>query len=736
MNSELQYPEKYILPEKLQKLYKRHRTGAYVRSVASIAMWLVTLIIFLFGVIKIPHFLGVTVSVLYLILINPPTLFCLKHIRSKSVYEYSSLFINQLEIIGYTSIIYFCGGIEASYYTLLYAGLIVYVGVIAPRKFPFIVASLCIVTYSIMLIITYQGYFPQMKTIHGEMVPLSLYLWIFSIVSGLLYVIAYISATTASLLKKNKDQLNKKNKELIQVNKRLGLEIEEHRLAEEALIKSEKRFREIAGLLPSMVCETDINMNVGYINKIGLDLFGLSDQDLEKGVNLKDVVHPNEKEKISHYLDRIFMGEDPKNTEYRFQIKDGSEIMTLICASPINENGHVVGVRMSITDITERKKLELQLQQAQKMEAIGTLAGGIAHNFNNLLMGIQGYTSLIMMDTPPDDPRYGRLQRIENQVLSGSKLTKQLLGYARKGKYEIKRLDLNLLVREISEIFGMTKKQIRIHLELAEDLFVVNADQGQIEQLLLNIFINAADAMPTGGDLYITAMNTNAKNIKHKSFKVKDSGNFIQIVIRDTGIGMDQKIVDRIFEPFFTTKGLASGTGLGMASVYGIIKGHGGYINVKSKVGRGTTFDIYLPAAGESILKNKESNIEAVKGQGTLLLVDDEDVILEVAQEYLNLLGYNVLLAKGGKAAIDIYQQKKDEIDMVLLDMVMPDLSGGDTYDRVKEINPHVKVLLSSGYSIDGQARDIINRGCNGFIQKPFTLKDLSYKLKEVLGPA
>jgi two-component system cell cycle sensor histidine kinase/response regulator CckA len=315
-------------------------------------------------------------------------------------------------------------------------------------------------------------------------------------------------------------------------------------------------------------------------------------------------------------------------------------------------------------------------------------------------------------------------------------LTKQLLGYARKGKYEIKRLDLNLLVREISEIFGMTKKQIRIHLELAEDLFVVNADQGQIEQLLLNIFINAADAMPTGGDLYITAMNTNAKNIKHKSFKVKDSGNFIQIVIRDTGIGMDQKIVDRIFEPFFTTKGLASGTGLGMASVYGIIKGHGGYINVKSKVGRGTTFDIYLPAAGESILKNKESNIEAVKGQGTLLLVDDEDVILEVAQEYLNLLGYNVLLAKGGKAAIDIYQQKKDEIDMVLLDMVMPDLSGGDTYDRVKEINPHVKVLLSSGYSIDGQARDIINRGCNGFIQKPFTLKDLSYKLKEVLGPA
>jgi nitrogen-specific signal transduction histidine kinase/ActR/RegA family two-component response regulator len=388
---------------------------------------------------------------------------------------------------------------------------------------------------------------------------------------------------------------------------------------------------------------------------------------------------------------------------------------------------------MSVTDITERRRLELQLQYAQKMEAIGTLAGGIAHNFNNLLMGIQGYTSIIMMDTPHDDPRYSRLQSIEDQVFSGSKLTKQLLGYAREGKYEIKRLNLNHLVAEASETLGKTKKEIGLHLELTEDLNPIMADQGQMEQMLLNIYVNAAEAMPEGGNLFVMTRNIHVKDIQNKPFKVKGSEQYVQLTIRDTGIGMDKKTAERVFEPFFTTKGLASGTGLGLASVYGIIKGHGGYIDVISEIGQGTTIDIYMPVAEEtaSFIKRLEKDIS--KNHGSLLLVDDEEVILDVGQEYLSMLGYKVIVAKSGKEALDIYQEQKNKIDLVLLDMIMPGMTGSDAYDRLKQINPKIKVLLLSGYSLHGRPAEILNRGCNGFIQKPFSLNELSRKLNEIL---
>jgi two-component system cell cycle sensor histidine kinase/response regulator CckA len=390
-------------------------------------------------------------------------------------------------------------------------------------------------------------------------------------------------------------------------------------------------------------------------------------------------------------------------------------------------------------DITARKqveeekdRLQAQLQHAQRMESIGTLAGGMAHNFNNLLMGIQGNASLMLLETDSSHPNYERLESIEKSVQSGSKLTSQLLGYAREGRYEIRPISLNQLVKETSNTLGNTKKEITVHRALAKDLFGIKADQGQIEQVLLNLYVNAADAMPGGGDLFLKTMNVTDKDITGKPYEAKP-GNYVLVSVTDTGVGMDKKTIERIFDPFFTTKGLAKGTGLGLASVYGIIKAHGGYIDVDSEKGQGTTFSIYLPATEKEVKEERQLSGELLKGKGTVLLVDDEDMVLDAAEQMLRKLGYEVLLTEGGREALELYKKNQDRIDMVLLDMVMPGMGGGEAYDRMKEINPKVKVLLSSGYSIDGQAEEILQRGCNAFIQKPFNLEQLSQRTREIL---
>ncbi|GAI20404.1 unnamed protein product, partial [marine sediment metagenome] len=236
------------------------------------------------------------------------------------------------------------------------------------------------------------------------------------------------------------------------------------------------------------------------------------------------------------------------------------------------------------------------------MEALGTLAGGIAHNFNNLLMSIQGNASLMLLETEPTHASYERLKNIEKSLQSGSRLTHQLLGYAREGRYEIKPTSLNQLIEETSNTFGTTKREIRIHRELAQDLLGIKADQGQIEQLLLNLYVNAADAMPGGGDLFLNTINVTHKDMRGKPYK-PNPGNYVLLTVRDTGVGMDKKTMERVFDPFFTTKGLARGTGLGLASVYGVVKAHAGYIDVKSKKGHGTTFSIYLPASEKRVEK-------------------------------------------------------------------------------------------------------------------------------------
>jgi CheY-like chemotaxis protein len=281
-------------------------------------------------------------------------------------------------------------------------------------------------------------------------------------------------------------------------------------------------------------------------------------------------------------------------------------------------------------------------------------------------------------------------------------------------------------------MFGRTKKEIMIHRKFEENLWTVEVDRGQIEQVFINLYVNAWQAMPGGGDLHLETANVTIDKGYVKPFFVKP-GRYVKISVTDTGIGMDEKTKERIFEPFFTTKEMGRGTGLGLASVYGIVKGHNGIINVYSEKGHGATFTVYLPASEKEFVKEAQVAADVAKGEGTILLVDDEEMIIEVSRELLEVSGYRVFLAKSGREAIEIYKEKQGEIDVIILDMIMPGMGGGETFDVLKTTNPDVRVILSSGYSINGNAMEIMKRGCKAFIQKPFQMGDLSGKIRKAL---
>jgi len=507
------------------------------------------------------------------------------------------------------------------------------------------------------------------------------------------------------------------------------IDITERKRSEEALVQAKEDWENTFDAITDMVMLLDNEHQIFRVNKAVAEALNTTKESLV-GKKCYEAIHGRSRPIRRCPLMQTMKTLEPHTTE----ITLSNLGRTFICStSPIlNHEGKLTGYTHTLKDITDSKRLEAQFQQAQRMEAIGTLAGGIAHDFNNLLMGIQGYVSLMLVDIDSTHPYYKRLKNIESQVQSGAQLASNLLGYARKGRYEVKLLNLNQLVKETSDTLGRTRKDITIHRELAKDLFAVKADQGQIEQILFNLYVNAADAMPGGGNLVLKTMNTSHKDMKGKLYDPKP-GDYVLLTVTDTGIGMSKKTMERIFDPFFTTKEKGRGTGLGLASAYGIIKSHGGYIDVESKRRQGTTFSVYLPASEKKVRKVVKVAERFTKGTGTVLLVDDEEVILEVGRELLETMGYRVLIAKNGKEAVRVYRKNQDDIDIVLLDMVMPNMGGGEAYDRMKEINPDIKALLSSGFSIDGEASEILERGCNGFIQKPFTMKELSGKIREIL---
>jgi two-component system cell cycle sensor histidine kinase/response regulator CckA len=516
-------------------------------------------------------------------------------------------------------------------------------------------------------------------------------------------------------------------------------DITERKRAEVALRESEERFRELAELMPETIFEVNLEGQLTFVNRNAYNYFGYTQADLKRGLSSFSMIIPADRDRAKDNFTRILSGEQTGINEYTALRKDGATFPVMIYSAPIFKDGNPVGLRGFVIDITDRKtseeerrKLEVQFQQAQRFEALGTLAGGIAHDFNNLLMNIQGNTSLMLFELNNAHPHFEILKNIEKQVKSGAQLTRQMLGYARKGKFNVKPVDLNQIVDESAETFRRTRKEITIEREFENDLFSIAADQGQIEQVLLNLYVNAADAMPGGGKLILKTQNQTHLNIKSDQYR-PEPGNYVRLIISDTGSGMDKATLERIFDPFFTTKEMGRGTGLGLASVYGIIKNHDGYIDVESEIGRGTTFTIFLPAGENGLESRVEPDATLIKGSGTLLIVDDEELVLDVGVNMLEKLGYTVLEAHNGTEAVDIFKAHHHKIKLVILDIIMPDMGGGAVYEKIKSINPDVKVLLSSGYSVDGQAIELLERGCEGFMQKPFTLEELSGKITQIL---
>ncbi|UCD32353.1 MAG: PAS domain S-box protein [Desulfobacterales bacterium] len=510
-----------------------------------------------------------------------------------------------------------------------------------------------------------------------------------------------------------------------------ALDISERKQAEKALLESEEKYRNLVENANDAIFVIQDGM-VKFPNSKLEDVTGYTMEELS-AIQFANLIHPEDRDMVLERRKKRLMGENPPSI-YSFRLinKSGEKLWVQINTAFIMWEGTPATINF-IRDITEQKRLESQLQQIQRMESLSTLAGGIAHDFNNLLMGIQGRASLMLMDVDSHHHYVEHLKGIEDSVKSAADLTKQLLGFARGGKYEVKPTDLNEVATKTYKMFGRTKKELTIHQKRQDDIWAVEVDQSQIEQVLLNLYVNAWQSMPGEGEIYLETENVllDADFVEPYSLA---PGKYVKISVTDTGIGMDKVTQARIFDPFFTTKEMGRGTGLGLASAYGIIKNHNGIINVYSEKGEGTTFNIYLPASEKEVIEDKKLVKYVLNGSETVLFVDDEDTIIDVGKSMLEKIGYQVLIAKNGREAIEIYNKNMDKIKIVILDMIMPAMGGGETYDTLKEINPDIKVLLSSGYSINGQATEIIERGCNGFIQKPFNVADLSQKIREILG--
>ncbi len=504
---------------------------------------------------------------------------------------------------------------------------------------------------------------------------------------------------------------------------------------ERELISSREFSFSILEYSPSPIMVINKKFEIEYVNPALVNLTGYEAKEL-LGTTFP---YPWVTKDLSTEEWKKFTLKGVRDLEGCFRNKNGGNFWVIFSTTPIIKNNEFQYSISTWVDITERKmvqeeekKLRAKYERAQRMEALGTLAGGIAHDFNNLLMGIQGRTSLMMIEKDTHDEDYDHLKGIEEYVKSASLLTKQLLGFARGGKYEVKPVNLNDLIDTNANMFGRMKKEIKIHEKFSQELWTSEVDQGQINQVLMNIFISAWQAMPGGGDLFIQSENFILTESTLRPYEIKP-GRYVRISITDNGVGMDKAVQERIFDPFFTTKDMGRGTGLGLASVYGIMKNHGGFVDVYSEKGSGSTFKLYFPASHKEAFREETVISNIVQGRETILLIDDETLILDVGEAMLKKLGYTVFTADNGNDGIRIYEENRSAIDMVILDLIMPGMNGELTFEELRKRNPGVKVLLSSGYSINGQAVNIMEKGCMGFIQKPFDFNTLSQKIRDVL---
>ena len=522
------------------------------------------------------------------------------------------------------------------------------------------------------------------------------------------------------------------------------LEISERKRAEEALRESEAKYRRLHETMMDAFVRIDMTGNLQEANRAYQGLLGYSEEELLQKT-YKDLTpekwHALEAGIIA---EEVLVSGHSRVYEKEYRRKDGTifpaELRTFLLRDDI---GQPIGMWAIVHDITERKRveeekarLESQLRQAQKMESVGRLAGGVAHDFNNMLSVILGYAELIKTRLPVGDPHLKDVLAIEKAAGHSRDITRQLLAFSRKQIIEPRLMDLNdQITSSQNTLFQLIGEDIDLSFYPEKNLQRIHFDPTQVDQILVNLVVNARDAMPDGGRLTIETANIRLDTtycLKHLGFK---PGDYVLLAVSDDGVGMDKELQSHLFEPFFTTKEVGEGTGLGLATVYGMVKQNGGFINVYSEPGQGTTFKIYIPSVGEEEIRTEEiEEAEVAYGSGKVLLVEDEEMVREIAKEILEEIGYTVLVAETPQEALSLCENKSTHLDLLLTDVVRPGMSGVELRKKIEVIRPGIKVLFMSGYTSNVIAkRGVLEKGVH-FIQKPFHMKDLARKVREAIG--
>ncbi|MFZ0448586.1 MAG: PAS domain S-box protein [Desulfatiglandaceae bacterium] len=520
------------------------------------------------------------------------------------------------------------------------------------------------------------------------------------------------------------------------------LDITERKKGEEALRKSQATLERVFQALPmglGLVQDRVMQWHNNAMSKI----LGYGSEELQ-GKSPR-MLYSNEEDfrRVWATVSEAILDREMAEVETRWVRKDGSIVDCLARYTLIDPEMEASPVLSMVEDISfrkraeeENKKLEAQLFHAQKMEAVGTLAGGVAHDFNNLLQAILGYTQMLLMDLDGSEAETSKLKQIEKSAQRASELTQQLLTFSRKVESKLRPIDLNDEVKQVRQLLERTiPRMIDIEVHLQDDPWIINGDPSQIEQIMMNLGVNARDAMSEGGKLLFETENVVLDREYCSAHLGARPGRYVLLSISDSGMGMDKTTVEHVFEPFFTTKEVGKGTGLGLAMVYGIVKNHDGYIMCYSEPEKGTIFKIYFPALEtEGVKEEKAPGEEALEGGNeTILLVDDEESLRQLGKELLRRFGYTVITATDGETAIETWKEKREVIALVILDLVMPGMGGKQSLEALLEMDPGLKVVIASGYSVNGRTKEALDAGARGFIRKPYEIREVLKVIRKVL---
>jgi len=526
--------------------------------------------------------------------------------------------------------------------------------------------------------------------------------------------------------------------------KRVGMaaivrDVTERNLAQDALRRSEAKYRELVQNANSIILRLDREGHITFFNEFAERFFGFREEEVLGRNVLGTIIPPVEStgRDMALFVSSLCSHpEDFASCENENVRSNGERVWVAWTNKPIYDDvGRTREILCVGNDITERRRMEVQLRRAQKMEAVGQLAGGVAHDFNNILQAILGYGELMRMSIESGTPPHGELDEVLKAAQRAALLTRQLLAFSRRQVIELEPLALNEVVDELT---NMIRRVIGEHIELVftpcAELKTVRADRGQIEQVLMNLCVNARDAMPDGGRLSMETANVILNETDCAAYEWVRPGEFVLLRVADTGCGMDMNTLGRLFEPFFTTKEMGKGTGLGLATVYGIVKQHEGFVNVQSAPGAGTSFSVYLPAFGAPALPVPAMERESVAGgHETILFAEDEEQIRTQTRRILETAGYTVLTAVDGHDALRIYGDHANRIDLLLLDAIMPKATGKAVYETIRETRPDVRCLFASGYTEDIVIGDAAAGNTPNRIQKPYRANELLRLIRKTL---